>query len=88
MPQISLLIAAQSVEAIVMRVRRHYTPVRAPRFPLCQHRGNFGDERFILFVLGHREICKITHGTEYRNRDKYLDHVPTSVSACEFHPPK
>jgi hypothetical protein len=56
--------------------------MRALRFLLCQHRQNFGGERFILFVLGHSETRKISHGTEYRNRDENLDHVPTSASAA------
>jgi hypothetical protein len=78
-----LRIAAQFLEfvtAVVTRVRRHNPPVRALRFQLCQQRGNVTAERFTLFALGHRETCKTTHGTEYRNREEYFDHMPTSVA--------
>jgi len=68
-----LRIAAQFTNAIVTRVRRHNPPV-------CALRGDVAAERFTLFALGHCETCKTTHGTEYRNREEYLDHVPTSVA--------
>jgi hypothetical protein len=68
-----LRIAAQFANATVTRVRRHHPPMRALR-------GNFAAERFTLFALGHRETCKTTHGTEYRNSEEYLDHVPTSIA--------
>jgi hypothetical protein len=67
-----LRIAAQFANATVTRVRRHHPPVRALR-------GNLAAERFALFTLGHCEICKTTHGTEYRNCEEYLDHVPTPL---------
>jgi hypothetical protein len=63
-----LRIAAHFANAIVTRVRRHHPPVRALR-------GNF-----TLFALGHCEICKTTHATEYRDSEEYLDHVPTSLA--------
>jgi hypothetical protein len=78
-----LRIAAQFlkfVTAVVTRVRRHNPPVRALRFQLRQQRGNVTAKRFTLFALGHCETCKTSHGTEYRNREEYLDHVPTSVA--------
>jgi len=68
-----LRIAAQFANAIVTRVRRHNTPVRALR-------GNVAAEGFTLFTLGHCGTCKTTHGTEYRNGEEYLDHVPTSIA--------
>jgi hypothetical protein len=68
-----LRIAAQFANAIVTRVRRHHPPVRALR-------GNLAAERFTLFALGHCETCKTTHGTEHRNSEEYLDHVPTSIA--------
>jgi hypothetical protein len=72
--------AAQFVSAIVTRVRRHRpSPVRALRFQLSYQRGNVAVERFTLFVLGHCETCKTTHGTDYRNSEEYLDHVRASL---------
>src|SRR5215510_5819788 len=70
LPVTKLRIAAQSASAIVTRVRRHHPPVRALR-------GNL-----ILFALGHCEICKADHASEYRNSEEYLDHVPTSLAEC------
>jgi hypothetical protein len=67
-----LRIAAQFANATVKRVRRHHPPVRALR-------GNLTAKRFTLFALGDCETCKTTHGTEYRNSDEYLDHVPTPL---------
>jgi hypothetical protein len=78
-----LRIAAQFlkfVTAVVTRVRRHDPPVRALSFQPCQQRGNVAAERFTLFALGHCETRKTTHGTEYRNREEYFDHVRTSVA--------
>jgi hypothetical protein len=71
---------AQFASAIVTRVRRHRPPVRALRLQLCQQRRNVAAERFTLFALGHCKTCKTTHGTEYRNREEHLDHVPTSIA--------
>jgi hypothetical protein len=68
-----LRIAAHPASAIVARVRRHHAPVRALR-------GSLAAERFTLFALGHCEICNTTHATNYRNSEKYLDHVPTSLA--------
>jgi hypothetical protein len=73
LPVTNLRIAAAFVTAIVTRVRRHRPSVGALRFFLFQQSGNVTAERFTLFVLRHREI---SHGTEYRNCDKFLDHVP------------
>jgi hypothetical protein len=42
--------------------------------------GNLAAERFTLFALGHCEICRTTHATEYRNGEEYLHHVPTSIA--------
>jgi hypothetical protein len=73
LPVTKLRIAARFANAIVMRVRPHHPPVRALR-------GNLAAERFILFVLRHCETCKIVHGTEYRNSEEHLDHVPTFIA--------
>jgi hypothetical protein len=54
------------VNATVTRIRRHHPPVSALR------------RNFTLFALGHCQTCKTAHGTEYRNGEEYLDHVPTS----------
>jgi hypothetical protein len=70
----------QLVDAFVTLVGRHRPPpVCALRFQLCQHRGNVVAERSILLALGHREICKATHGSEHRYREEDPDHVPISV---------
>ena len=68
LPVTKLRIAAQFANAIVTRVRRHHPPVRALR------------GHFTLLTLGHCEICKATHASEYRNGEEYLDHVPTSLA--------
>jgi hypothetical protein len=74
----------ESASAIVTRVWRHDSPVRALCFQLCDHSGNVRAERLILFalflfVLGHCETCK-AHGTQYRNGKEYLDHAATSIA--------
>jgi hypothetical protein len=43
-------------------------------------RGNLVAGRFTLFAFGHCETCKTTHGTEHRNTQEYLDHVPTCIA--------
>jgi hypothetical protein len=63
-----LRIAPQLANAIVTGVGRHHPPVRALR-------GNL-----ILFALGDCEICETSHGTERRNSEEYLDHMPTSIA--------
>jgi hypothetical protein len=72
---------AQSFDATVALVRRHRPPpVRTLRFQPCQRRGNDAAERVTLLALGHCETCKTAHGTEYRNREEHLDHLPTSIA--------
>jgi hypothetical protein len=66
-----LRIASQFVNATVTRIRRHHPPVSALR------------RNFTLFALGHCETCKTAHGTEYRNGEEYLDHVPSPSRATQ-----
>jgi hypothetical protein len=73
LPVTKLRIATHFANATVTRVRRHHPPVRALR-------GSLVAERFTLFALGHCKTCKATHGTEHRNSEEYLDHVPTSIA--------
>jgi len=60
----------KSGNATVTQVRRHYPPVRTLG-------GDLAAERFTSVALSHCGICKTTQGNEYRNREGYLDHVPT-----------
>jgi hypothetical protein len=85
LPVTDLCGAAQLVCAIIVRVRRHYPSMRALRVLLCQHRQDLGGERFILFVLRHRQTWKVGYGTEYRNSDENLDHEPTSEPARKLY---
>jgi hypothetical protein len=74
LPVTKLRVVSQFVNAAVSGVGRHHTPVRALR-------GDFAAERLTLFALGQCQTCKTSEGTEYRNSEEYLDHVPTSIMA-------
>jgi len=63
-----LRIVAQFATAIVTGVGRHHPAVRALR------------RNLIRFALRRCETCKTNHGTERRNSEEYLDHVPTSLA--------
>jgi hypothetical protein len=72
LPRTKLHVASQLANATVPRVRWHHPSVRALG-------GDRAAERLTLFVLGHCEPCKTTHGTEYRNSEELFHHVPTSM---------
>jgi len=67
-PVTKLRTAARFANAIVLRVWSHDPAV-------CALRGNLVAGRFALLVLGYCETCETTDGNEYRNSEKYLDHV-------------
>jgi hypothetical protein len=71
-----LRIVSLFVNATVTRVRRHHPPMRALG-------GNLAAKRFTRFALGHCGSCKTTHGTEYGDGEKYLEHGPTFIKVMQ-----